>query len=147
MINILYFSVALIAIAFVILVIYVAKTLKSLTGTLNHVSNTLVGLEKQVDDVTKETTILLHRTNELASDIQQKAESLNNVVDAVKEVGDTVRKFNGSLQSISTSVNQQLENNKDKMANVVQLGQIIFELKDKWDERKQKKYSIQREEY
>ena len=72
LILILYLSVALIAIAFLILVIYLSKTLKSLQGTLDNVATTLSGLEKQLDGVTKETTILLHKTNELASDIQDK---------------------------------------------------------------------------
>jgi uncharacterized protein YoxC len=136
---ILYLSVALIAIAFLILVIYLSKTLKSLQGTLDNVAKTLSGLERQLDGVTNETTILLHKTNELASDIQQKSENLNSVVDAVKDVGDSVRKFNGSIQSITASMNDQFEENKDKMAQVVQWSQVFLELKDKWQSRKQKK--------
>jgi uncharacterized protein YoxC len=143
---ILYLSVALIAIAFLILVIYLSKTLKSLQGTLDNVSSTLSGLEKQLDGVTKETTILLHKTNELASDIQDKAEDLNSVVDAVKGVGESVRKFNGSIQNLTITMNDQLEENKDKLVNVIQWGQVILDLKDKWQERKQKKYVDQREE-
>jgi uncharacterized protein YoxC len=139
LILILYLSVALIAIAFLILVIYLSKTLKSLQGTLDNVAKTLSSLERQLDGVTNETTILLHKTNELASDIQQKAENLNSVVDAVKDVGDSVRKFNGSIQSITTSMNHQVEENKDKMAQVVQWGHVFLELKDKWQGRKQKK--------
>ncbi len=136
---ILYLSVALIAIAFFILVIYLTRTLKSLQGTLNSVSKTLSGLEQQLDGVTKETTILLHKTNELASDVQKKAEDLNSVVDAVKDVGESVRKFSGSIQSITNSMTHQVEENKDKMAQVIQWSNIILELKDKWQDRKQKK--------
>ncbi|WP_071393808.1 DUF948 domain-containing protein [Bacillus tuaregi] len=139
MIIILYLSAALIAIAFFILVIYLSKTLKSVQGTLDNVSKTLSGLEQQLDGVTKETTILLHKTNELASDVQKKAEDLNSVVDAVKDVGESVKKFSGSIQSITHSMNHQLEENKDKMAQVVQWSNIILELKDKWQERKHKK--------
>ena len=108
--------------------------------------HTLSGLEKQLDGVTSETTLLLHKTNDLASDIQEKSENLNSVVDAVKDVGDSVRKFNGSIQKVTTSMNHQLEENKDKMAHVIQWGQVIFELKDKWQERKQRKYVTQKEE-
>ena len=66
MILILYLSVALIAIAFLILVIYLSKTLKSLQMTLDNVAKTLSGLEKQLDGVTSETTMLLHKTNALS---------------------------------------------------------------------------------
>lgn len=146
MIVILYLSVALIAIAFFILVIYLSKTLKSLRVTLDHMAGTLASLEKQLDGVTTETTVLLHKTNELASDIQHKAESLNSVVEAVKEVGDSVKKFSGSIQSITSSLDRQFEDNKDKMANVLQWGKVVMDLKDRWQERKGKTYVIGRNE-
>ena len=107
--------------------------------TLDNVAITLSGLEKQLDGVTSETTMLLHKTNALASDIQQKAENLNSVVDAVKDVGNSVRNFNGSIQKITTTVNQQIDENKDKMAQVIQWSNILLDLKDKWQERKQNK--------
>lgn len=48
MIIILYLSVALIAVAFLILVIYLSKTLKSVQMTLTNVASTLDGLEGQM---------------------------------------------------------------------------------------------------
>jgi uncharacterized protein YoxC len=139
MIIILYLSVALIAIAFLVLVIYVSKTLKSLQETLSSVSSTLDGLEKQLDGVTSETTALLQKTNALADDIGQKAESLTSVVEAVKDVGTTVSKFNGSLQNITNSFDVQVEQNKEKISQIIQWGDVLLELKDKWKARKQLK--------
>ncbi len=109
LILIVYLSVALIAIAFLILVIYLSKTLTSLEITLDSVANTLSDLEKQFDGVTSETTMLLHTTNYLASDIQQKAENLNRVVDAVKGVGTESGKFNRSIQTVTTTINSRLK--------------------------------------
>jgi uncharacterized protein YoxC len=139
MIVILYFSVALISIAFLVLVIFITKTLKSLQGTLNHVSQTLGGLEKQLEGVTKETTVLLHKTNKLADDLQQKADSLTSVVDAVKDIGSTVSHFNQSLQNITNTVDKQVEDNKEKISQVIQWTNVFLELKDKWKTRKQEK--------
>ena len=139
---ILYLSAALIAIAFFVLVIYLSKTLKSLQVTLTSVSNTLSGLEKQLDGVTTETTLLLQKTNALAEDIQEKSESLNSVVAAVKDVGTTVTRFNGTLQNISHSVDQQVEESKEKISQIVQWGNIILELKEKWQSRKQSKQEV-----
>ncbi len=133
---ILYLSVALIAIAFLVLVIYISATLKSLQVTLTSVSKTLIGLEKQLDGVTTETTSLLQKTNALAEDIQQKSENLNSVIVAVKDVGTTVTKFNGTLQNITNSVDRQVEENKEKISQIVQWGNIFLELKDKWVARK-----------
>jgi len=136
---ILYLSVALIAVAFFVLVIYLSKTLKSLQKTLESVSSTLMGLEGQLDGVTKETTALLHRTNTLADDITKKSESLNTVVDAVKDVGKAVHKFNHSIQNIANTVDKQIDQNKEKISQVMQWSNVVLELKDKWKSRKEQK--------
>ncbi|WHY89097.1 DUF948 domain-containing protein [Neobacillus novalis] len=139
---ILYLSVALIAIAFLVLVIYLSKTLKSLQGTLTSVSKTLTGLEKQLNGVTSETTMLLQKTNALAEDIQHKSESLNSVVDAVKDVGTTVTKFNDTLKNITNSVDKQVVENKEKISQIVQWSNVLLELKDNWQARKEAKNKI-----
>ncbi|WML47274.1 DUF948 domain-containing protein [Neobacillus sp. PS3-34] len=139
---ILYLSVALIAVAFFVLVIYLSKTLKSLQKTLESVSKTLVGLEGQLDGVTRETTVLLHKTNTLADDIQRKSESLNTVVDAVKDVGKAVNKFNHSIQNITNTVDRQIEQNKEKISQVMQWSNVFLELKDKWKSKKEKTYTV-----
>ena len=136
---ILYLSAAVAAIAFLILVIYLSKTLKSLQVTSDSVSHTLVDVEKQMKGLTTESTLLLNKTNALAEDLQQKSENLNTVVDAVKDVGATVRGFNQSLQKVSTRVEQDLEQNQDKIAQVVQWGTAVFELRDLWKKKKESK--------
>jgi uncharacterized protein YoxC len=142
---ILYLSAALAAVAFLVLVIYLAKTLKSLQMTLDSVAHTLTGLERQLDGVTRETTVLLHKTNTLADDIQQKSESLNTVVTAVKDVGNSVQRFNQSIHTISTMVDSQINKNQDKISQVVQWGNVFLELKDKWKSRRTSPISHQLE--
>ncbi|MCM3116600.1 DUF948 domain-containing protein [Neobacillus sp. MER 74] len=139
---ILYLSVALIAIAFFVLVIFLSTTLKSFQVTLTSVSKTLAGLEKQLDGVTAETTVLLQKTNALADDLKEKTESLTSVVDAVKDVGTTVNKFNGTLKNITKTVDIQVEESKEKISQIVQWSNVILELKDKWQARKQQKSEI-----
>jgi uncharacterized protein YoxC len=146
MVIILYLSVALIAIAFVVLVVYLAKTLKSLQGTLTSVSETLTGLEKQLKGVTSETAELLQKTNALADDIGRKSESLNSVVDAVKGVGATLTKFNGTLQNLTNSFDKQVEDNKEKISQIVQWSDVVLELKDKWKAGKEAKNELNSKE-
>jgi uncharacterized protein YoxC len=143
---ILYLSVALIAIAFFVLVIFLSTTLKSFQVTLTSVSKTLTGLEKQLDGVTAETTILLQKTNALADDIKQKTDRLNSVVEAVKDVGTTVTKFNGTLQNITQTVDMQVEESKEKISQIIQWSNIVLELKDKWQARKQQKTTVSLDE-
>lgn len=132
-------SAALVAVAFFILVIYLVKTLKSLQAILTGVSKTLKEVEKHLEDVTTETTLLLQKTNVLADDFQHKAKSLNSVVDAVKDVGSTVSKFNGTLNNLSTSFDRQVEENKEKVSQIIQWSDVLLELKDKWRARKHSK--------
>ncbi len=133
---ILYSSAALIAIAFLILVIYLAKTLTSLQKTLNSVAHTLDGLENQLTGITTETTELLHKTNELADDLKQKSENLNTAVMAVREVGTSIQGFNTSIQKVSNKVVTEIENNQEKISQIVQWGNAVLEMRDKWKSRK-----------
>ncbi|PLS14871.1 DUF948 domain-containing protein [Bacillus sp. M6-12] len=133
---ILYLSAAVAAVAFLILVIYLSKTLKSLQTTLDSVAHTLTGLEKQMQGVSLETTQLLHKTNSLAEDLQKKSENLNTVVYAVKDVGTSIQKFNSSIQKVSNRVLTEVDNNKEKISQVVQWSNVLMELRDKWKTRK-----------
>ncbi|AST06427.1 hypothetical protein AF2641_05985 [Anoxybacillus flavithermus] len=126
---ILYGSVALIAIAFLILVIYVIQTLKTLQTTLQHVTKTVEEVEKQMHEIGKETAQLLHKTNALADDVYKKAESLQDVFDAVKQVGVTVQTF-------SDSISKTLTTNEKKIMQAIQWGQTLVEIWTKWKEKR-----------
>ncbi|KUP06706.1 general stress protein [Bacillus coahuilensis m2-6] len=144
---ILYLSAAVAAIAFLILVIFLAKTLTSLQETLKSVSTTLTGLEGQLQGITKESTELLHKTNGLAEDIQKKSDDLNSVVFAIKDVGRSIQEFNSSIRKVSSTVSTGIDENKEKISQVVQWGNVLMELKDKWQLRKVKQESAAEEVY
>lgn len=139
----LYGSAAIAAIAFLILVIYLAKTLTSLQKTLNSVAHTLDGLEGQLKGITTETTELLHKTNELADDLKQKSENLNTAVMAVKDVGTSIQSFNTSIQKVSNKVVTEIENNQEKISQIVQWGNIALEMRDKWKARKKQDEEVE----
>ena len=85
-----------------------------------------MGLETNLQNMTKETAELLHKTNDLAEDIQAKSEKLNTVVDAVKNVGTSVNGFNHSIQRLTTSVTSEVEKNEEKIAQVVQWSNVFL---------------------
>ncbi|MDQ0220323.1 DUF948 domain-containing protein [Peribacillus cavernae] len=133
---ILYLSAAIAAIAFLVLVVFLSRTLKSLQATLDSVAHTLDGLEKQMQGVTVETTTLLHKTNVLAEDLQKKSENLNSVVHAVKDVGTSIQNFNSSIQKVSNKVQAGIDNNQEKISQIVQWSNVAMEIRDKWRTRK-----------
>jgi uncharacterized protein YoxC len=132
---ILYVSAAVAAIAFLVLVIFLTKVLTSLQTTLDSVARTLTGLESQMQGITLETTQLLHKTNTLAEDLQQKSENLNTVVDAVKDVGTSISSFNSSIQKVSHKVQAEIDNNQDRISQIVQWSNVAMEIRDKWKAR------------
>ncbi|PAQ16560.1 DUF948 domain containing protein [Bacillaceae bacterium SAOS 7] len=134
---ILYLSAAVAAIAFFILVLNVSNTLKSVDKTLDSLSRTVDRLEGQMQGVTSETTELLHKTNVLAEDIQQKTEQLNTVFYAVKDVGSSVQQLNQSVKNVTTNVASELEKNQHKISQAVQWGSVVKQMVDKFKERKE----------
>lgn len=129
---ILYLSAAVAAIAFLILVLNLSKTLKSVDNTLDTLSRTVDRLEGQLKDVTVETAELLHKTNALAEDVQHKTEQLNTVVYAVKDVGSSVHNLNHSLKKVTTTVASQVEKNQYKISQAVQWGNVVKQMVDKF---------------
>jgi uncharacterized protein YoxC len=136
---ILYASIALIAVSFFILVIYIARTLTVLQETIRRLTATIDHLDKEVQGITTETTQLLKKTNALADDVQKKVEGLNSLVHAVSDVGATVQSFNRSLRQFSSAVTTKVETHREKMVKVMQWGNAFIEIWEKWRERKQKK--------
>lgn len=98
-------------------------------------------LTNQLEGITSETTELLHKTNALAEDIQQKSEKLNTVVDAVKGVGDSVSNLNSSVHRITNSITVEAEKNSDKIAQAVQWSNIAFGIIGKVKEMKEERSS------
>ncbi|OLN22701.1 DUF948 domain containing protein [Domibacillus antri] len=133
---ILYLSAAVAAIAFLILVLNLSKTLKSVDNTLDTLSRTVDRLEGQLKDVTAETAELLHKTNALAEDVQHKTEQLNTVVYAVKDVGSSVHNLNHSLKKVTTTISSQMEKNQYKISQAVQWGNVVKQVVDKFKEDK-----------
>lgn len=89
-----------------------------------------------MEGITRETTSLLTKTNSLAEDIQQKSEQLNSVVHAVKGIGDSVNGLNTSVQHITSSISKSVEQNEEKIAQVVQWSNVAMGIADKWKKRK-----------
>ncbi len=129
---ILYISALIAAIAFGVLVIYLVQTLKSLRTTLDNVATTVDSLEKQLTGITRETERLLHNTNILTEDIQQKSIALNTVFDQVKEVGGSLGNLNDSLKNLSNQVVSGTERYSDEVEKVVEWSSAIMRIWQRW---------------
>lgn len=134
---IVYLSVALLAVAFAVLVYFVSQTLKSAQKTLDHVASTMEGLERQLNGITSETTDLLHKTNRLADDISEKTKAFNTLFDSVKSVGDSMQSLNRSLRTVSDSVAKETERQAGQVSQAIQWSQAAIDIWARWKQKKQ----------
>ena len=80
--------ILVIGLAFVVLVIFLAKFLYTSCKTLQKVTQTLEAVQKQVDDLGHEPRDILHHTNEIALDIQTKMKCINPLFRALSNIGE-----------------------------------------------------------
>jgi uncharacterized protein YoxC len=116
------------AIAFVVLVIFLARVLSAASKTLNNVANTTAGLERQLDGIMTETTALLHKTNRLVDTIEEKTELLAPVANSIEELGTSLNKVTDSVRTVSDTVAGAADTNKDQIAQAVRWGSVAVEL-------------------
>ncbi|WP_270179707.1 DUF948 domain-containing protein [Alkalihalobacillus sp. CinArs1] len=133
---ILYLAVAVIALAFAILSIFLIKVLKSTNATLSKTAETIDSVQGQIDGLTKETTILLHKTNVLTDEIQENAAKFSPAFDAVKDTGESLKKLNNSFAKISHSFEKGVESKQGNTVKVANWGSTILGL---WEQYRLKK--------
>lgn len=109
-------SVAVIALAFAVLVVYLIVTLKAASRSLNQVQQTLVNLEKQVDDLSQESVKLIQTTNLLTEDVQKKVRSLDTLFQSANQVGDAVHEVTSSVKQVSAALSNTLVPRVEKTA-------------------------------
>jgi uncharacterized protein YoxC len=81
-------SVAVIAIAFVVLVIYLILLSKAIRVTLHQVNQTLVGVRQELEGINGQAQKVLEHTNEISFDLKRKSEALNPLFNALANVGE-----------------------------------------------------------
>jgi uncharacterized protein YoxC len=129
-------SVAAIAIAFVVLVVYLIKTLKSLTGLLENTSQTLTRVEKQVGTVTSDSTELIHHAKEIVVDVQDKIKKLDSAFSSFKQSGEAAKEVTSSVRQVSSAVAQFIHSRRkpgpatwvDHMTEMVKTVPVLLEV-------------------
>lgn len=95
------------------------------------------GIEGQMQGITRETTLLLEKTNSLAEDVQGKSQQLNSLVGAVKGFGDSVQGLNSTVQAVTSSIENNVAKNSDQIGQVVQWSSALMGIRSKLKEDKQ----------
>lgn len=93
--------IAIIALAFVALVITVVVLAKGFQQTLFEVNQTLAEVRKELDGLGGRTSKVIEHTNQVSYDIKRKLESLDPIFNALSNVGDYLEHKTFSLRKES----------------------------------------------
>lgn len=104
-------SVALIAVAFTALVIYLIITLKSARASLEQTNQTLAQVQSQLDRISEESLKLIQNTTLITEDVHGKMKQLDSLFESIGHVGESVNEVTSSVKQVSASVAQSLTSN------------------------------------
>ncbi|MNO86106.1 hypothetical protein D3C76_774960 [compost metagenome] len=96
-------SVALIAAAFVVLVIFLIKTLRAAELSLHTTAQTLEDVQKTIDELSVEVKQVVRQANVLTSDLQHKMDQVDPVLESVKNVGEVLNEVTLAAKQVSSS--------------------------------------------
>lgn len=132
-------SVAVIAVAFVVLVVYIVRVLKTFQETLQSVNKTVERIDGDWEMIREQSVDLLQETKALAADLNQKSRQLDSLFVSVKDVGN-------SVNQVSSAVARQAERHREQLGNLLAITGFGLETWQKWKEMKRREPSPQKED-
>ncbi|GLX66492.1 DUF948 domain-containing protein [Paenibacillus glycanilyticus] len=103
--------IAVITVAFVILMFFLIQTIKALTATLDEVRSTVGELKNDVSQISGDVKEMIHHTNEMTLDVRTKLRSLDVVFATIHDIGQTLHSFTGVMKETAVGI---VHNMKDK---------------------------------
>lgn len=97
-------SVAVVAAAFVVLVIYLVRTLKAAEHSLKRTTETLKDVQKTIDELGNEVRQVVRQANELTGDIQHKMKQIDPLMESVKHAGEVLSEVTLATKQVSAAL-------------------------------------------
>lgn len=106
-------SVALVAVAFAVLVFFLIRTLGSAKESLDKVSQTLQEVQKTIDELTYEVKTTVRHANDITADVQSKIQKIDPIVDSVKNLGDVMNELTLTVKQVSVTVIEKFRKSRE----------------------------------
>jgi uncharacterized protein YoxC len=126
-VMILEISLAVVALAFVVLVFYLVQTLKTLNGSLDEIRGTMVQMKGELTQVSSEVKDVLYHTNQMAVDVRAKLQDLDPLFNSVNDVGKVVNDLTSTVRHSAEAVTSIIDkgNRKVQTANPSKISAIM----------------------
>ncbi|MEF3303711.1 DUF948 domain-containing protein [Paenibacillus sp. GYB003] len=141
-------SVACIAAAFIVLVVFLVAALQSARASLKQVNETLAHIDAKMDAISGETVKLMRQTQQIADDVQGKMKSLDTLFHSIGQVGESVHQITASVKQVSATVSNSVRlagekavKERNTTAELVEWASLAVHLWRKWQSRKQQSES------
>ncbi len=96
-------SVAVIAAAFVALVVYLIKTLLAAKESLEKTTQTLQEIQKTVDELGYEVKQVVREANDITRDVRHKMQQIDPVMESVKHLGEALSEITLAAKQASAA--------------------------------------------
>lgn len=119
-------SVAIIAIAFLVLLYSLIQTLKVLQGALDEMRKTVGSLRTEVTQISVDVKEAIHNTNAMTLDVRTKLSSLDVLFASVNDIGHALHSFTGAAKESAASVVASIKREGNKPAEEPRLISAIY---------------------
>lgn len=96
--GLIYISILFIAIAFLVVTVYICFVLKRMTNTMKTLGNTLQGVEKQMEEIKPQIQTTIKESDALVDDVTEKVHATDSMFDSVQLLGESIQSANTVLQ-------------------------------------------------
>jgi uncharacterized protein YoxC len=123
--------VALATVAFIVLVVFLVRTLIKLNKTLDHTNGVVNRLETKIEPLQSESVKLLANVNNLTQTVSDHLDAFNPLMDSVHEVGAALQDVSHNFSEKITKASfegerEQTTQWEDKALKILELGALAI---------------------
>src|SRR3954468_21324376 len=97
-------SVAVIASAFVALVVYLIRILLKGMGSLEETNKTLTEVRNAIHGLTQESKQLIHTANQITTDVKGKMKTVEPIFESAHDVGEALNSVTRTVKQAATVI-------------------------------------------
>jgi uncharacterized protein YoxC len=101
-------SIAIIAAAFVVLVVYLIRILLKGMGSLEETNKTLAEVRTAIHGLTQESKQLIHSANQITTDVKGKIKTVEPIFESAQEVGEALHSVTRTVKQAASVIGDAL---------------------------------------